>query len=113
MTFKESLYKDLPTFLNVNEFADKHKLTVRGVDYLDVECSVDKDIIDSANVKQASSRYDREGVFERQIKLFVKSADIEKPVEDEQLFIDEEMYIVTNVSENIGMLEIDLQRNDY
>ena len=112
MTFKESLYKDLPTFLNINEFADKHKLTIRGVDYLDVECSVDKNIIDSANAKQISS-YDREGVFVRQVKLFVKLSDVEKPVEDEQLFIDDEMYIVKNVSENIGMLEIDLERNDY
>ena len=113
MTFKESLYKDLPTFLNVDEFATTHKLTVRGIDYDNVNCSVDKDIIDSANAKQATSSYDREGVFERQIKLFVKSVDIEKPVEGEQLYIDDEMYIVSNVSDNIGMLEIDLERNDY
>ena len=113
MTFKESLYKDLPTFLNVDEFATTHKLTVRGVDYLDIECSVDKNIIDSASEKRAGSSYDREGVFIRQVKLFVKSSDIEKPVEGEQLYIDDEMYIVSNVSDNIGMLEIDLERNDY
>jgi hypothetical protein len=42
----------------------------------------------------------------------VKSA-YEKPVEGEQLYIDDEMYIVSNVSDNIGMLEIDLERNDH
>lgn len=113
MTFKESLYKDLPTFLNINEFADKHDLIIRGVEYLQVDCSVDKNIIDSASEKRGVSSYDREGVFVRQVKLFVKLSDVEKPVEDEQLFIDDEMYIVKNVSDNIGMLEIDLERNDY
>ena len=113
MNFKESLYKDLPTFLNVNEFATTHKLTIRGTDYENVNCSVDKNIIDSASEKRAGSSYDREGVFVRQVKLFVKSADVEKPVEGEQLFIDDEMFMVVNVSDNIGMLEIDLERNDY
>lgn len=113
MTFKESLYKDLPTFLNVDEFATTHKLTIQGVDYENVNCSVDENIVDSASEKRAGSSYDREGVFVKEVKLFVKTADVVKPVEGERLFIDDEMFIVVKVSDNIGMLEIDLERNDY
>lgn len=111
MNFKEAAMKDLTTFLNLNEFADNHTLIVRGVEYADVPCSVDKNEI--ADSTQRVGAYDREGIFIIKVKLFVKSADIQKPVEDEQLYIDGEMFIVTNVIDNMGILEIDLERNDF
>lgn len=107
MNFKESLVNDLSkVFINTNEFADTHN--INGVD---VDCVVDKDLTDG--LKNPMSNYQREGVFLRQILLFVKVADIEKPVEGERLTLDNELYIVDNVSEDNGLLEIHLSRNDY
>lgn len=107
MTFKESLVNDLSkVFINTNEFADTHN--INGVD---VDCVVDKDLTDGS--KSRALDYSREGIFLKQVLLFVKKEDIDKPVEGERLTLDSEMYLVDNVSENNGLLEILLSRNDY
>lgn len=111
MNFKEAIKNDLTTFLNLDEFAETHNLRVQDIDYFDIPCSVDKDEIIAST--QRVGAYDREGVFVLSVKLFVKSEDITKPVEGERLYIDDEMFIVSKVSDNLGMLEINLERNDF
>lgn len=108
MTFKESLVNDLSkVFINTLEFADKHYINDDEVD-----CIVDKNITEDSKSNRISN-YDREGIFVRQILIYVKKEDIEKPVEGERLKLDGELYLVNHVAENNGLLEITLERNDY
>lgn len=103
-TFKDTLEKDLDTFINPKEFADKHTLNGR-----EVVCIVDKDITEA--LKQTVSN-PFTGVFVNALTIHIKTADIEqRPVEGEQIFLDDEMYIVRNVSDEAGGLVIVVEGN--
>lgn len=103
--FKDAVKKDIEgVFLNIDEFADRHKLNGQ-----DVICLVDEDKTEAAKV---SVRNPYEGIFVNAITIYVKSADLERqPVEGELLRLDKALYRVASVSSEMGMLTIVAEAN--
>lgn len=96
---------DLDTFINLDEFADDHLIN----DNL-LKCVIDNDIFDERSTLSG----DRSGgVFKDMISIFIKKEDIEKPLIDEMITVDDEDYRVVEVKENMRMYEIELTRYDY
>ncbi len=106
MGFKDQLAKDVAgVFINPGEFADQH--TVNG----DLaECVVDDDIIQERTGLEPSMNYDGVNVVKKM--LYIAESFFEHiPIVDERFTLDDEYYSVKHVSNNMGMLEIELERN--
>lgn len=96
---------DLDTFINLDEFADDHLINGNLL-----KCVIDNDIFDERSTLSG----DRSGgVFKDMISIFIKKEDIEKPLIDEMITVDDEDYRVVEVKENMRMYEIELTRYDY
>lgn len=96
---------DLDTFINMEEFADDHVINGETI-----KCVVDTDLFD----ERSTTAGDRSGgVFKDTISIFIKMSDIEKPLIDEMMTVDDEDYRVVEVKENMGMYEIELSQYDY
>ena len=96
---------DLDTFINLDEFADDHLINGTLL-----KCVIDNDIFDERSTLSG----DRSGgVFKDMISIFIKKEDIEKPLIDEMITVDDEDYRVVEVKENMRMYEIELTRYDY
>lgn len=96
---------DLDTFINMDEFADDHQINDETI-----KCVVDTDIFDERSTLSG----DRSGgVFKDSISVFIKMSDIEKPLIDEMMTVDDDHYRVVEVKENMGMYEIVLSQYDY
>ena len=104
--FKDAVKRDIETtFINPEEFGDKHLLNDK-----EVICVVDTDAL-----KEAKSTISNPfvGVFVNAVTIYVKTADLEqKPVVGEQLFLDNNLYIVRNVSDEMGLLAIIAEVHD-
>lgn len=100
---KDYLASDLDTFLNADEFADTHNIDGR-----DVPAIIDRDVL-----KQRSRQVDRvDGVYSGEVLLFVRVSDLpERPVIDQRMRVDNELFYVVDCNENDGMLEISLGAN--
>ena len=105
-TFKDYAQDfDLDTFINLDEFADDHLINGNFL-----KCVIDDDIFDERSTQSG----DRSGgVFKDMISIFIKKEDIEKPLIDEMITVDDEDYRVVEVKENMRMYEIELTRYDY
>lgn len=105
-TFKDYAQDfDLDTFINLDEFADDHLINGTLL-----KCVIDNDIFDERSTLSG----DRSGgVFKDMISIFIKKEDIEKPLIDEMITVDDEDYRVVEVKENMRMYEIELTRYDY
>ena len=105
-TFKDYAQDfDLGTFINLDEFADDHLINGNLL-----KCVIDNDIFDERSTLSG----DRSGgVFKDMISIFIKKEDIEKPLIDEMITVDDEDYRVVEVKENMRMYEIELTRYDY
>lgn len=96
---------DLDTFINMDEFAEDHQINGKTI-----KCVVDTDIFDERSTLSG----DRSGgVFKDSISIFIKMSDIEKPLIDEMMTVDDDHYRVAEVKENMGMYEIVLSQYDY
>lgn len=96
---------DLDTFINMDEFAEDHQINDETI-----KCVVDTDIFD----ERSTMAGDRSGgVFKDTISIFIKISDIEKPLIDEMMTVDDDHYRVVEVKENMGMYEIVLSQYDY
>ena len=96
---------DLDTFINMDEFAEDHQINDKTI-----KCVVDTDIFDERSTLSG----DRSGgVFKDTISIFIKMSDIEKPLIDEMMTVDDDNYRVVEVKENMGMYEIVLSQYDY
>lgn len=96
---------DLDTFINMGEFAEDHQINGETI-----KCVVDTDIFDERSTLSG----DRSGgVFKDSISVFIKMSDIEKPLIDEMMTVDDDHYRVVEVKENMGMYEIVLSHYDY
>lgn len=103
--FKAMVAHDVnAVFLNHGEFAEMHRLN----DDL-VEC-----VIDELLTKEAADTLTNpmEGIFLNAITVYVKTGDIQKPVEGEVLMIDGRMHLVKSVSDEMGMLVIVAEANE-
>ncbi len=105
-TFKDYAQDfDLDTFINLDEFADDHLINGTLL-----KCVIDNDIFDERSTLSG----DRSGgVFKDMISIFIKKEDIEKPLIDEMITVDDEDYRVVEVKENMRVYEIELTRYDY
>lgn len=105
-TFKDYAQDfDLDTFINFDEFADDHLINGNLL-----KCVIDDDIFDERSTLSG----DRSGgVFKDMISIFIKKEDIEKPLIDEMITVDDKDYRVVEVKENMRMYEIELTRYDY
>ena len=100
MSFKDLIQSDLAVFLNVDEFADTHNIDGR-----DIPAVIDRDVL-----KQRSQRVD--GVYSGEALLFVRLSDLPaRPVVDQRMRVDSELFYVVDCNENDGLLEITLGAN--
>lgn len=106
MNFKKAVEKDLDTFINLNEFAYDHT-----IDGKVIKCILDEDLFNERSKNKEDIRSG--GVYEDTITIFVKMSDIEKPVVDAFMTIDDQDYRVVNVIETEKLFEIELKANEY
>ncbi len=100
MSFKNQVLSDLAVFLNEDEFAERHNIDGR-----DIPAVIDRDIL-----KQRSQRVD--GVYSGEVLLFVRASDLPvRPVVDQRMRVDNELFYVVDCNENDGLLEITLGAN--
>ncbi|KAB8126911.1 hypothetical protein F9U64_19005 [Gracilibacillus oryzae] len=102
MNFKDQLKKDLDIFINPKEFADFHRL-----DGIEMPVVIDEFTMDEFSGPQKLESA-MEGIYQSTKTIYVKSAAYSKPKVGYRLQLDEEDYEVIGVSENMGMLKIDL-----
>lgn len=107
MSFKAQLEKDITgVFINPGEFATEHN-----VDGTLVDCVVDDDIINERTGLEAKMEYD--GVFVVRKMLYITASFFRhRPIEGQRIELDGDYFYVKNVSTNLGMLEVELERND-
>lgn len=105
--FKKAVAADIKrVFINPFEFADWHN--INGGDVLAV---VDRDVIRERQPKTAAEY--SEGVFIEEVLVYVEAGDLaRKPVKDEILRLDGELFLVTEVAESMGVLEITITANE-
>lgn len=109
-TFKEQIEKDNEeVFLNLEEFGDIHRLN-------GMECSC---ILQGDTIQQALSIGDGISktyptIYGADLTVNVKASDLEEetPVYGQLFKVDEEIYIVQSVKEDMGMLTIGLVANE-
>lgn len=104
--FKSEVAKDIKrVFLNTLEFAGTHNINGALIPAV-----IDADVL-KERMNPTSSQY-VDGVFYAQSLVFVSMEDMPiKPVINELFELDGDMYLVIDVVENIGMLEITIQAN--
>jgi hypothetical protein len=102
MNFKEQIKKDVKNvFLNFSEFAETHNLNGKNV-----LC-----IIDTDDTKEQIRSL--AGVFINVLKIFVDSKDISpRPVEGQLFKVDGSLHLVKSVSDESGILKIEVEANE-
>jgi len=101
---KDYLASDLAIFMSPDEFAELHD-----IDGHQVVAVVDRDVLrDRARLSDR-----REGVYVREIMVFVRSSDLpDRPIKGQHVRLDGELYLVTGCAGNAGMLEITMEANE-
>lgn len=105
--FKDAVSADIKAvFINDLEFADTYNINgdqVRAV--------VDRDILQER--PRISSSADAQAVFEEEIRIYIEASDMKrKPVEGEILRLDGTIFLVSEVHDNMGVLEITIKANE-
>lgn len=105
--FKDAVNADIKrVFINLLEFADQHNINGQMVDAV-----IDRDVIKERQPPTASEY--SEGIFLEEILVYVAADDLQrKPVKGEIFRLDNEMYLVKEVAENMGVLEITITSNE-
>lgn len=107
--FKDAIAADIHnTFINDFEFAEEHDINGELV-----TCVVDENKINDLNARQSMGTGYVDGVFVKQVLIFVAEADLPRaPVRGELIRLDGERYLVDDVATNSGMLEIRIEANE-
>ncbi|ABO49742.1 conserved hypothetical protein [Desulforamulus reducens MI-1] len=101
MGFKDYAAADIAVFVNVDEMADSHD-----IDGQQIPAIVDSDVL------SGQSEY-RDGIYLGEILVFVRSSDLpSRPVKNQHMRLDGELYLVSNCSEEDGLLQITLEANE-
>lgn len=105
--FKDAVAADIKAvFINPIEFADLHNINGQMVNAV-----VDRDVIKER--QQPSAAEYAEGIFREEMLIYVEASELRrKPVKGEILRLDSELFLVAEVAENMGVLEITLQANE-
>lgn len=108
-TFKDDVSDDiLSVFLECDEFAEIHK-----VDGLEILAVIDEINADERTLK-AKDHVIGDAIFEKYLKVYVKAEDYgDKPTVSRRIFrLDDEIYRVVEVDEEMGMYVIYLGVSD-
>lgn len=101
LTFKETLTTDLDTFINMDEFAEEHELNGEMVNCV-VQSPTDREIF-----LQNRDYAGFDGIYGKQTIVHVKKSDLpELPPEQQVFYLDGEIYKVSRVIDDMGMVSI-------
>lgn len=100
--FKDFIARDIDeVFFNESEFADWHDINGDRIC-----CHIDSDMTNEADAHL-------EGVFRNTLTVYLKAWSLDcRPKENEPMYIDERMYFVRSVSDEMGAWVIVLEAND-
>ena len=101
MNFKKRLAQDIDTvFFNTNEFADWHDINGERL-----ACVIDHDVT-------LEGEASLEGVFLNAISIHLMAGSlVDRPKENEPIYVDEKLYFVRSVSEEMGCWVIVAEAN--
>jgi hypothetical protein len=106
-TFRDQLAADLDAFFNVDEFAEYHD-----IDGQQVLAIIDSDQFNE-RPRHPEELYNlTNGIYQSSITILVKSADFEKPVIGQRIYVDGEDYYVTSAFEDTGVIKIIATANE-
>jgi len=105
MSFKDAANEDLASFLNLDEFGEEIEVNNKTIIAV-----FDEDL--SKRRPKALSDQNPEGLFITEKTLYARIENIERPAEGEVLRVNKRMYLVKEVSEAAGLLEITLEVNE-
>ncbi|ADE57242.1 hypothetical protein [Aminobacterium colombiense] len=104
--FKDFVQSDLSTFFNSSEFATSHAINGK-----EILCVIDESLIHERRLQSRAEAVD--GVFSKEIILYVKTVDIEcEPLRGEEFRLDGSLFFVEEVGHIGGVLEITLVANE-
>lgn len=104
--FKDAVKADLKgVFINLDEFADVHLINGEKV-----EAVIDRDVLKERPNLTTST--EAKAIFAEEIHIYVAYDDLpKKPVKGQILDLDGTIYLVQEVHENMGILEITIAAN--
>lgn len=105
MNFKQLIADDIhDVFLDASEFATEHDINGQ-----QILCVIDEDISKQRGSRQAE---DYDGIYARQLTLFIAESDLGyRPEREQKISVDGEWYMVIDCAVSSGMLEIELGAN--
>lgn len=105
--FKDQVAADIKqVFINPLEFASLHN-----IDGQDVNAVIDRDVIKERQAPTAAEY--AEGVYKDEMLVYVATGDLRRtPVKGQIFRLDGEIYLVAEVAENMGVLEITIEANE-
>lgn len=105
--FKDAVNADINSvFINTAEFAEPHNVNGKLVN-----CVVDDDILEERLARTNQEYFD--GVFKHHRLVFIETNELgHVPVVGELFRLDGKRYTVSNVAENMGVLDITIESND-
>jgi hypothetical protein len=107
MALKDVIQNDLSVFFSLDEFAE----------YIDIDGQQVLAIIGPDQFNERPRHPEElynitDGIYQSSITIFVKSADLEKPMIGQRMRIDGKKYSVVSVSEESGVLKISVMANE-
>ncbi|QQE75716.1 hypothetical protein KDJ56_07195 [Brevibacillus composti] len=103
--FRDFLETDISTFLNPSEFGD-----IRNVDGKDITVVIDEDLTEERPRQPSELYYSADGVYKKRIVLYVRSVDFgPRPNIEDKIRVDGQLYLVTDCSEQMGILAITME----
>ena len=109
--FKEMLDKDLDrTFYNTEEFTEVHRIRIDGIDR---NIPVVFDSEDAEARRQMLSGDHAQGIYQKLIVIRIRLSDLEKePRQGMRMWIDKELYKISEVTTEYNELIIELVGED-
>jgi hypothetical protein len=106
-TFRDQLAADLVAFFNADEFAEYHD-----IDGQQVLAIIESEHLNERPRHPVELYRVTDGIYQSSITIYVKSADYDKPVVGQRIYVDGEDYYVVSVSEEHGLLKIIATANE-
>lgn len=101
-SFKDQVQNDLVVFINPDEFGESHN-----IDGVEIDIVPDEDTVNERKYGHAEGTYlSKRGFFVRKEVLGYR------PVERQGLTFDGDYFTVASVSENAGILRIEIEANE-
>ncbi|MGI6436404.1 MAG: hypothetical protein ACOX0F_13845 [Syntrophomonadaceae bacterium] len=103
--FKDSINADLTSFINPDEFGQLHDVNGRQILVV-----FDADILKEYDAYR--NLVPTDGIFTGRGVVFIKSSDLPTPAIGSVFRLEGKLYLVIEVSESMGILEVTLEANE-